>query len=154
MNKSPRSWWLLFSAGTVLVLLTLSWVSIVVLQLEHRERVARADANHQESLRLALWRMDSWLAPQLARESVRPYFEYESFYRPQLTIAPGSRRLDTEQLKAPSPLLGFDNVLITPHMASFAQEATERSRGFAIYNADRVAKGQEPESAVPPDGLA
>ena len=53
-----------------------------------------------------------------------------------------------------NPLLGFDNVLITPHMASFAQEATERSRGFAIYNADRVAKGQEPESAVPPDGLA
>ncbi|MCH9011396.1 MAG: lactate dehydrogenase [Chloroflexi bacterium] len=61
---------------------------------------------------------------------------------------------EVEPTPPDNPLLEFDNVLITPHMASFAQEATERSRGFAIYNADRVAKGQEPESAVPPDGLA
>ncbi len=97
------------------MLLALSWVSVVVLQLEHRELVARADANHQESLRLALWRMDSWLAPQLARESVRPYFEYESFYRPQLTPLPGQPSLEMNELKAPSPLLTFGDDIFTLH---------------------------------------
>ena len=115
MNKSSRSWWLMFGVGAAVMLLALGWVTVVMLQLERNELVARADANHQESLRLALWRMDSWLAPQLARESARPYFEYQSFYRPQLTIASGSRRLDTEQLRVPSPLLGFDDDIFALH---------------------------------------
>lgn len=115
MNKSSRSWWLMFGVGAAVMLMALAWVTVVMLQLERNELVARADANHQESLRLALWRMDSWLAPQLARESARPYFEYQSFYRPQLTIAPGSRQLDTEQLRAPSPLLGFDDDIFVLH---------------------------------------
>ncbi len=50
-----------------------------------------------------------------------------------------------------NPLLGYDNVLITPHMAYFAQESIERSRTFAIYNALRVARDEEPESIVIPD---
>ena len=67
MNKSSRSWWLMFGVGAAVMLLALGWVTVVMLQLERNELVARADANHQESLRLALWRMDSWLAPQLSR---------------------------------------------------------------------------------------
>jgi glyoxylate reductase/D-3-phosphoglycerate dehydrogenase len=50
-----------------------------------------------------------------------------------------------------NPLLSFDNVLITPHLAAFAQESTARSRAFAVYNANRIASGKEPESIVLPD---
>ena len=59
----------------------------------------------------------------------------------------------TEEEPTPTdnPLLEFDNVLITPHLAAFAQESTDRSRRFAIYNTSRVARGEEPESVVPPD---
>ena len=59
----------------------------------------------------------------------------------------------TEEEPTPpdNPLLEFDNVLITPHLAAFAQESTDRSRRFAIYNTSRVARGEEPESVVPPD---
>ena len=59
----------------------------------------------------------------------------------------------TEEEPTPpdNPLLQFDNVLITPHLAAFAIESTERSRAFAVYNTSRVATGEEPESLVPPD---
>ena len=50
-----------------------------------------------------------------------------------------------------NPLLDMDNVLITPHFASFTQESGVRSRTFAVANAARVARGEEPESVVLPD---
>ena len=31
-------------------------------------------------MRLALWRMDSYLSPLLAGEASRPYFDYQPFY--------------------------------------------------------------------------
>ena len=65
-----RSWWLVFGACCAAVLAALAWVTATVLRLERAELSARADMTHQESLRLALWRMDSWLAPLLAREGV------------------------------------------------------------------------------------
>ncbi len=59
----------------------------------------------------------------------------------------------TEEEPTPvdNPLLQFDNVLITPHLAALAIESHERSRAFAVYNTQRVASGEEPESIVPPD---
>ena len=59
----------------------------------------------------------------------------------------------TEEEPTPvdNPLLQFDNVLITPHLAALAIESHERSRAFAVYNTQRVASGEEPESVVPPD---
>ena len=59
----------------------------------------------------------------------------------------------TEEEPTPpdNPLLQFDNVLITPHLAALAIESHERSRVFAVYNTQRVASGEEPESVVPPD---
>ncbi|MFC1935884.1 NAD(P)-dependent oxidoreductase [Chloroflexota bacterium] len=58
---------------------------------------------------------------------------------------------EVEPTPPDNPLFEFDNVLITPHLAAFARESTERSRGFAIYNASKVARGEEPESIVVPD---
>jgi len=59
----------------------------------------------------------------------------------------------TEEEPTPkdNPLFPFDNVLITPHLAAFAQEASEKSRLFAIQNAYKVARGEEPDSVVLPD---
>ena len=47
--------------------------------------------------------------------------------------------------------IDMDNVLITPHLAAFTQEAGVKSRAFAMYNSNRVANGEEPESVVLPD---
>ncbi len=59
--------------------------------------------------------------------------------------------LEEEPTPVDNPLLKMDNVLVTPHMASFTQESGEKSRTFATYNAARVVRGEDPESVVLPD---
>jgi hypothetical protein len=91
-----------YGVCAAVVLAALGWITATVLGLERAEIRARTDAGHQESLRLALWRMDSWLASLLAREAARPYFDYEAFYPQQRAystllypiehVAPGSGR--------------------------------------------------------------
>ncbi len=56
--------------------------------------------------------------------------------------------LEQEPTPADNPLLDMDNVLITPHLAAFAQESYEKSRAFAVQNATRVARGEAPQSVV------
>ena len=56
--------------------------------------------------------------------------------------------LEEEPTPADNPLLNMDNVLVTPHLAAFAQESFDKSRIFAVQNAARVARGEAPESVV------
>ena len=59
--------------------------------------------------------------------------------------------LEEEPTPVDNPLLKMDNVLVTPHMAGFSQQSMEKSRTFALYNAARVLRGEDPESIVLPD---
>ena len=59
--------------------------------------------------------------------------------------------LEEEPTPVDNPLLKMDNVLVTPHLASFTQESGEKSRTFAVYNAARILRGEDPESVVLPD---
>ena len=59
--------------------------------------------------------------------------------------------LEDEPTPVDNPLLKMDNVLVTPHFASFSQESGEKSRTFAMYNAARILRGEDPESVVLPD---
>jgi phosphoglycerate dehydrogenase-like enzyme len=68
----------------------------------------------------------------------------------QKIMAAGLDVLEEEPTPANNPLLDMDNVLVTPHMAAFAQESFEKSRAFAVQNTARVASGQLPESIVEP----
>jgi signal transduction histidine kinase len=45
-----------------------------------REELARRRAELEEDVSLALWRMDTWLAPLIAQEATWPYYAYRSFY--------------------------------------------------------------------------
>jgi signal transduction histidine kinase len=74
--KSRRTWWTLYilcalGAGAVLF-----WISTQALALERAERIALAEADHEEAVRLALWRMDSWFSPLAAAEASRPIEHY------------------------------------------------------------------------------
>ena len=66
-------------------------------------------------------------------------------------MAAGLDVLEQEPTSPDNPLFAFDNVLITPHLASFTQESGERSRAFAMYNTAKVAQGGDAESIVTPD---
>jgi signal transduction histidine kinase len=54
-------------------------MSYSVVRLERAEADARQHAMAEERIRLALWRMDSALAPLLAQESARSYLAYQAF---------------------------------------------------------------------------
>ncbi len=112
---SRRLWWWIYGACAAIVLLALVWVTISVLRLERAETDARADAAHQEALRLALWRMDSWLAPVLAQEAARPYFEYLPFYPQQRAYTRLLHQIEPGDVLAPSPLLSFQSEVIRLH---------------------------------------
>jgi signal transduction histidine kinase len=70
--KRAAGWWLVFGACNLVVVGALIWTSAVVIRLERSELNARAETDYQESLRLAMWRMDSWLSLFLAREISGP----------------------------------------------------------------------------------
>jgi signal transduction histidine kinase len=65
-------------ACNVIVALALIWTTRVVVDLERRELQARAETEYQQSLRLAMWRMDSWLAVLFAQEGARPSTDFLS----------------------------------------------------------------------------
>jgi phosphoglycerate dehydrogenase-like enzyme len=57
---------------------------------------------------------------------------------------------EIEPVPAGNPLVKMDNVFMLPHLAGLSIEAREKALDFAVYNAARVAAGQEPEAVVPP----
>jgi phosphoglycerate dehydrogenase-like enzyme len=65
-------------------------------------------------------------------------------------MAAGLDVLEEEPTPTNNPLLDMDNVLVTPHLAAFAQESYDKSRAFAVQNAARVARGEAPESVIEP----
>lgn len=111
MRRHRRLWWT-FGACAVLVVLALGWISWMVLGLEQAGIRARAEAEHQESLRLALWRMESRLAPFTVREVARPYFQYQSYYPQQQAYSPSLKPRD---VLTPSPLLLFHSDTVRLH---------------------------------------
>lgn len=54
----------------------LGWVTLAALRLEQEQIDARAEAERSNKLRLALWRLDSRIVTDLAKEAGRPYHHY------------------------------------------------------------------------------
>lgn len=79
-NTNPRRIMHMAAIGAFVVLGAMGLLTWQAMRLERREQSAQAQAQFQESLRLALWRIDSAMTPIIAREAARPYFEYEPFY--------------------------------------------------------------------------
>ncbi|MFK7739738.1 MAG: sensor histidine kinase [Planctomycetota bacterium] len=113
---SPRSqarMWFAVVAGVML--LVLGWLTVALLRLERDERIARRETIVQERMRLALWRMDSWLSPQLARESLRPPQDYRAFPVAPTAWTRGFSKIAAGEVMVQSPLLGAESPLFPLH---------------------------------------
>ena len=66
--------WLGFALVLIVVLTAMGWLSATAVRLDRAEAAARHRAAVDENVRLALWRMDSALAPLLAQESAHPHY--------------------------------------------------------------------------------
>ena len=97
MNR-PWKIWLFFSLSLLIVLAAMGWVSTRALKLER-------EAMLEENVRLALWRLDSSLAPLIVEESSRPYFTYSAFYPAERAYDKMYAALGKGQVVMPSPLL-------------------------------------------------
>ena len=111
------SWhiWLAFSLALALSLAGMGWVSLTALRLDDSERRAQLEAARDENVKLALWRIDSALAPLLAQENYRPYFTYQAFYPAERAYTRLFQPVDKGDVLVPSPLLSQVSLYIVLH---------------------------------------
>ena len=111
------SWhiWLAFGLALALSLAGMGWVSLTALRLDDAEHHARLEAARDENVKLALWRIDSALAPLLAQENYRPYFTYQAFYPAERAYTRLFQPVDPGDVLVPSPLLSQVSPYIVLH---------------------------------------
>ncbi len=116
--KHPWQIWTLFLLCLALVLPAFGWLTFKALELDRERTLAEREikqahqeeqdqrqvaefaaneAEYQEIIASALWRLDWTLTPLVAQEAARPYFVYSSFY----TTSVGKGKTQ----RVPSPLL-------------------------------------------------
>lgn len=86
MNR-PWHYWLLYCVCLAVVASTLSWLAWQALALDRAEAKARRQAELEDNIGRALWRMDVRMMPLIAKEAARPHFLYQPFYSPPTTSA-------------------------------------------------------------------
>ena len=98
--------WYVFGVGALALVAAMVWVSAAMLELETAETNAKADAEYQERLRLALYRLDYKFSRMLAREADRDPTQYAPFFYQQgQWRASDLKKLRKNQVIARSPLL-------------------------------------------------
>jgi signal transduction histidine kinase len=107
--------WLIFGLCVVLAAGAMARLGATALVLERAEARARRQAALEENLQLALWRMDSALAPLMAEESARPYFAYSPLYPAERAFTAMFAEIRKGDVLMPSPLLTFTSPQIRLH---------------------------------------
>lgn len=103
----PKAIWLTFALCLAVALAATAWISWTALRLERTEAQAWEKAETEERVRLALWRMDSSLAPLLTQEIARPDTAYRAFYSADLMYGKMFQKIPKGEVLVPSPLLSF-----------------------------------------------
>ena len=107
--------WLIFGLCVALAAGAMARLGATALALERAEAKARRQAALEENLQLALWRMDSALAPLMAEESARPYFAYSPLYPAERAFTAMFAEIRKGDVLMPSPLLTFTSPQIRLH---------------------------------------
>ncbi len=147
--------WLTFALCAAVVFAALGWISLAVLRLDEAEAESRRQAarawgqvammRHQaavdENTRLALWRMDTALAPILAQESARPVWAYRAFVpADRAGGASGGGKAARDERLIPSPLLSQTG----PYTLVYFQVEPD-----GTLNSPRLPTGDQASLAVP-----
>lgn len=149
--RHPWQTWSVYVVCLVLGLGAMAWLTAKALELDEAEVGAREEldlarrkaeqlqrqAELEELVSSALWRMDTALAPLLAQEAARPYFVYQSFYTgPNERNSKGPlRAVASPLLVQPSPFVRLHfqvtqkGDVTSPQCASPAQEIMVKQSG-------------------------
>jgi signal transduction histidine kinase len=135
-----RVWWVAYAVGVALTCAAMAWVSSHLVELQRRELAAGLEVRRADRMRVALWRMDSWLTPLLAQEASRPWYEYRAYYEPpegQYTAM--LQEVPEGALLARSPLLTFRSEFLPLHFQIEADQ-TLTSPQVPLGNARDLAE--------------
>ncbi len=119
-----RHWhiWIGFVLCLTVVLAAMGFISLTALRLDRAEADARRaetevrrQAAWEENVRLALWRMDSVLAPFVAQQSAYPYFAYSAFLPVNRAYSAMFNPRGGGEMLIPSPLLSDPSPNILVH---------------------------------------
>ncbi len=124
----------MFGLCVLVVLGAVGWISGLVLDLETQQEHSRIEMERLQDTRLALWRMDSWLAPLLAREAVRPWVDYKPYYNDVVALNDTLQPLGPGAVYKRSPLVAFTSPWFTLH--------------FQIDSTGRLTSPQAPEGSM------
>ena len=86
----------------------LGWATAAALRLEGEQQIEHARAAREEQIRLALWRLDSYVAPLLAVEDGRPFNHYSAVFAAPLAFDNRGVPRPPGAVVEPSPLLNAD----------------------------------------------
>jgi signal transduction histidine kinase len=86
----------------------LGGVTMAALRLEREQWENRAQAELNDKLRIALWRLDSFVRPWLAKEDGRPYNHYSALYAPAHVLRLDNDSWQVGTVLEPSPLLSAE----------------------------------------------
>jgi signal transduction histidine kinase len=137
---NARWWWFGYALAAAVVLVALTWFTVVVDSGDKAERRAQRAAFADETARLALWRMDSQLATIVAREAGRPYLTYNAFYPAAGAVDRAYANINSGEVIVPSPLLGLDQPEVLLHV---------QIAGDGAATSPQVPVGQLRNAAVP-----
>jgi len=100
MNR-PWQVWSVFVGCAVVVLSAMGWLSAHAIVSDWQRSQAQWEVQREQQIRLALWRMDTKLAPLIAEEAARPHYFYDSFF----TTDQSPTQQESSSRWLPSPLL-------------------------------------------------
>lgn len=108
--KRPWQVWFAFALCSLLVAAAMGGLTRHALRVDRERSAARAEAELEQRVSLALWRMDTKLAPLIAEEATRPHELYDPF----ITVGGPMGKGRSGQELIPSPLLTSlpENVLM------------------------------------------
>lgn len=99
--KRPWHVWLAFTLCGLVLAAAMGWLTVHALRVDRARSLAQAKAALEQNVSLALWRMDTKLAPLIAEEATRPHELYDSF----ITVSTPATKGGASSELVPSPLL-------------------------------------------------
>ncbi len=117
--KRPWQVWLAFAFCGLVLASAMGWLTVHALRVDRDRSLAQANAALEQNVSLALWRMDTKLAPLIAEEATRPHELYDSF----ITVSTPTTKGEAGRKLVPSPLLtkAPENVILNFECPTFGE---------------------------------
>ncbi|MCF7785396.1 MAG: HAMP domain-containing histidine kinase [Prosthecobacter sp.] len=151
--RKPLHIWITFIACLGLLLAAMAWVSWHTLALEGERETAAREADQQERVRLALWRLDFQASALMIRENARPPYDFRPFHSPEGLVNKAYDNVAKGEVLVPSPLLAEvpEHVMLYFQMDSRGQvlspqvpQNDERTLALAQFiNADDLTRSEQ-----------